>query len=301
MIGIILPFHNEEKVFNFFLDHLNDNLKKLNLKFLLIFIDDFSSDNTIDVIKNFTFHKNISFRLIRNFSNLGNQKSIKAGLDYAIKNYKTVSKFIIMDTDGEDDPANIKDLIENSNDNSIVVAKRGTRTNSFLFLFFYKIYKIFFKILIGKKLDFGNYSIISKDVANHLVHLNFVHYSAFLLKLKYQIKKIKIDRAKRISGNSKVNFDFLIYHALFSILEVSEILFLRILRLFIIITTLLVLMAFYILHIKFIVGITVPGWASLLLSGFFISELIIINTIILGLMLIYNSKLNHEIRYNEIL
>jgi len=301
MIGIILPFHNEEKVFNFFLNDLNDNLSKLKFDFKLIFIDDFSSDKTIDIIKNFNFHKNISFNIIRNFSNLGNQKSIKSGLDYAIKNHKTISKFIIMDTDGEDNPANIKDLIENSDNNSIVVAKRGSRINSFLFLFSYKIYKIFFKILIGKKLDFGNYSIISRNVANHLVHLNFVHYSAFLLKLKYQIKKIKIDRAKRISGNSKVNFNFLIYHALFSILEVSEILFLRILKLFIILTVLLTFLAFYILYVKFIVGITVPGWASILLSGFFISELIIINTIILGLMLIYNSKLNHEIRYNEVL
>lgn len=301
MVGIILPFYNEEKIFKFFLNDLNDNLSKLNFNFKLIFIDDFSSDKTIDVIKNYIFNKNISIKIIRNFSNLGNQKSIKAGLDYAIKNHKTISKFIIMDTDGEDNPANIKDLIENSNGNSIVVAKRGTRSNSFLFLFLYKIYKIFFKILIGKKLDFGNYSIISRDVANHLVHLNFVHYSAFLLKLKFEIKKIKFDRAKRISGNSKVNFDFLIYHALFSILEVSEILFLRILRLFTIITVILTLLAFYILYVKFIISIAVPGWASLLLSGFFISELIVINTIILGLMLIYNSKLNHEIKYNEVL
>ena len=300
MIGIILPFHNEEEIFSFFLDDLNVNLTNLNHEFLLIFVDDFSTDKTIDVIKNYTFNKNISFKIIRNLSNLGNQKSIKAGLDYTIKNHKAVNKFIIMDTDGEDNPANIKDLLIQSKDNSIVVAKRGARTNSFLFLFLYKIYKIFFKILIGKSLDFGNYSIISRDVANHLVHLNFVHYSAFLLKSKYQIIKIKIDRAKRIAGKSKVNFNFLLYHAIFSILEVSEILFIRILRIFLIFSTLLLLTSLYILYLKFIIFTTIPGWASLLLVGFFISELVITNTIILGLMLIYNLNLNHETKYREI-
>ena len=235
MIGIILPFYNEEKIFEIFLNDLNDNLGQLNFDFKLIFIDDFSSDKTTDVIKNFIFYKNISFKIIRNFSNQGHQKSIKSGLQFLIKNFKEVKKIIVMDTDGEDNPANIKELLIQSDENSIVVAKRGTRKNNLYFIFFYNIYKILFNILIGKKLNYGNYSIISNNIASQLVRKNFVHYPSSLLKFKENIKKVKINRSKRIDSKSKVNFNFLIYHALFSIIEMSELFFLRILRLFIII------------------------------------------------------------------
>ena len=48
----------------------------------------------------------------------------------------------------------------NTDNNSIVVAKRSTRSEGLKFLTFYNIYKLIFKILSGKVIDFGNFCYI---------------------------------------------------------------------------------------------------------------------------------------------
>ena len=72
-----------------------------------------------------------------------------------------------MDGDGEDRPVEIKDLIEKafqSKDIS-VVAKRIKRSEGPIFQFLYEAHKILTLIFTGKKINFGNYTCLTKKDA----------------------------------------------------------------------------------------------------------------------------------------
>ena len=83
--------------------------------------------------------------------NIGNQRAIAVGLNYAAENFKN-SKVIVMDSDGEDRPDFIPVLLDtlSKDDVDIVVAPRTTRKTNLKFKILYKFYKIFFGILTGK-------------------------------------------------------------------------------------------------------------------------------------------------------
>ena len=299
MILIIIPFFNEEKAIEGFLKKLTDSTNRIKENFNLIFIDDFSFDITSQIIEKFSFSNNVKYTILKNNANSGNQYSINSGINFIFNNKLDFEKLIIMDSDGEDDPLMIEKLLHYSVKSEVVVAKRGTRNESKFVQILYYLYKVIFRLLTGLKLDFGNFTLISRNVAQEIFTKSFVHYPASLLKLKYNILRIKIDKGTRIGGSSSTNFQFLVYHAIFSIMEMSEFFFFRIIKLFIVLFVLLFILSGYILYTKFILGITISGWASLSLIGVVISELVILNTLLLGIMIIYSFKKSEKIEFKQ--
>ena len=55
MISIIVTCFNESEIINEFIITLNKEISKINEKFELIFVDNKSSDNTLEIIKNGSF------------------------------------------------------------------------------------------------------------------------------------------------------------------------------------------------------------------------------------------------------
>ena len=82
---------------------------------------------------------------------------------------------------------------------SVVVAKRKNRSESFLFKLFYLLYKALFKLLTGKSIHFGNFSIFSSSVVNKLILSQNIwnNFPATLLSLKLPIFSIDTDRGER--------------------------------------------------------------------------------------------------------
>ena len=193
-LALIIPFYNESKILNSFLVNLNKELQSFEGLVLIVFIDDNSFDNSSEIVDNFIFNQNISFVILKHILNSGNQKALKTGFNYLSNiDFKRV---LVMDSDGEDDPRNIASLLRIDGD--IIVASRGTRNESLVFKALYFIYKAFFRLLINKSLDFGNFTLVSKKIATELTKLNFIHYPASILKLKSPINRIKLNKAKRL-------------------------------------------------------------------------------------------------------
>ena len=139
-LAIILPFYNESEIIESFLESLNNELKLLDSNILIVFIDDRSNDNSINLISKFPFNNNISFVILKHLVNSGHQQAIKTGLSYLSK--IDFQRVLIMDSDGEDDPKNIHALINTKGD--IVVATRGLRHESYffnrLYIFYIRLY-----------------------------------------------------------------------------------------------------------------------------------------------------------------
>ena len=220
---ILTPVYNDWKNLNNLLSKINKLfINKVKQKFDLIVVDDSSKEKIIFRKQSFQSIKNI--RILKNYENLGSQRSIAIGLKYIKKIYRNNYQLIIIDSDGQDNPDGILKLIKKFNKtNSCVVAKRGQRRESLWFKTCYEIYCLLIFILSFKKIRFGNFSILRFEDVNNILRNNNL-WGAFPPTLSLNLKKISfitIDREKRYSGNSKMNFFGLFYHAMrvFSVLR----------------------------------------------------------------------------------
>jgi len=116
-ISVVVPIYNEEENVIPLYEEIKKSLLDLNRPYEIIFVDDGSKDKTLDLIKSLHPLKILSFR--RNF---GQTAALSAGFDASEGDI-----VISMDGDLQNDPADIKNLIEKLNEGFDVVC--GWRKN----------------------------------------------------------------------------------------------------------------------------------------------------------------------------
>ena len=130
-----------------------------------------------------------------------------------------------MDSDGEDRPEELKELIKKSlqNPDRSVVAKRVKRSEGIFFKFLYQAHKLITLISTGKNINFGNYScLLKKDVNKISIEKSL--WSSFSGSLKFHLRdlvSIESIRGIRYFGPSKMSLYNLIIHS-FSIIGVFK-------------------------------------------------------------------------------
>jgi len=103
-LSLIIPFYNEEKNLSLLARELNSVLPSLNKSFEIIFIDDGSTDNSYNVLKDIVKD---NWKIIKFRKNFGQTAAWAAGLDNA-----KGEVIVIMDSDLENDPNDISKLLE---------------------------------------------------------------------------------------------------------------------------------------------------------------------------------------------
>ncbi len=105
-ISIIVPCYNEEAALPLFYEELQKNLKDFNnnVSFEILFVNDGSKDNTINVIKDLASKDN-QIKYISFSRNFGKESAIYAGLENASGDYVS-----IMDADLQDPPSLLKEM-----------------------------------------------------------------------------------------------------------------------------------------------------------------------------------------------
>ena len=173
--------------------------------------------------------------------NLGSQKSIAIGLKY-LENKKISQIITIMDSDGEDDPSKINEMINEAERNldCVVTSNRTSRKESFIFKILYMFHKLLTFVLSSHWISYGNFSSFhSKNLSDILKNNKaWLAYSS-AVSLNCRIKRVYAKRRERYYGQSKVNFLGLVLHSLrvISVLHLNVILFsLSYLSIFILIT-----------------------------------------------------------------
>lgn len=79
-ISVIVPFLNEEKALPIFCETMNDYVRKLSFPVEFIFVNDGSTDNSLNVLKKSTFAEGISAKIINLSRNYGFHSAVRAGL-----------------------------------------------------------------------------------------------------------------------------------------------------------------------------------------------------------------------------
>lgn len=214
-IIILIPTYNDCKSLRRLLSNINKyfNNEKITLEILII--NDCSSEKYY--LQDLKLKNIRSIKIIDLKKNVGSQKAIFIGLN-KISKLKKRSTIVVMDSDGEDDPAKISKLASraNQNDDAIVFALRKKRLETFFFQLLNKFRLLITFLLTGKYLNFGNFSAFSnKNLKNLIKNKNLsIAYCSGVVKNHLKINLVSIPKRKRYHGISKVSFFFLIKHSI---------------------------------------------------------------------------------------
>jgi glycosyltransferase involved in cell wall biosynthesis len=241
------------------------------LKFKVVVVDDCSSLLESDFIElsNFSTSGTISeFNFHRLRQNLGNQGAVAKGLRFAFDKSTVGDYFIVMDSDGEDSPKDILKLIEFSGKNELVVAQRAKQKSNINLRLWHILFKITLKFLTGKKLDFGNFSLVSYNTASILLSNSSIaiSYVGCLLKSNIVITRVKLKRGKRFHGVSKTGKDGLLVWGFLIMSVFSDRIFAKLLRVGVVFGGICSLGVLVVLYMRLFTNLAIPGWSGLMVA-----------------------------------
>lgn len=163
-IAIVIPCYNEEDNVKAVYDRLTEVLNSTNYQYDLIFVNDGSTDNTLNELLKL-YEKDPKVKIIDLSRNFGKEIALSAGLDYA-----DADAVIPFDADLQDPPEVILDFLSKFEEGYDVVnaVRRKRDGETFLKKFtskaFYRIINKLADIEIPQ--DVGDFRLISKDALN---------------------------------------------------------------------------------------------------------------------------------------
>ncbi|PHR29042.1 MAG: glycosyltransferase [Desulfotalea sp.] len=127
LISIVIPLLNEEENIPYLYDELNEVMGAIDADYELIFINDGSTDKSLDALK--VLQKKDEHVVVVNFrKNFGQTAAMAAGFDYALGDV-----IITMDADLQNDPRDIPLLLEKIKEgNDVVTGWRYDRKDAFI-------------------------------------------------------------------------------------------------------------------------------------------------------------------------
>ena len=217
---ILIPIYNDWESLNKLILEIDDNIKQIkNFSFDCFIINDASNIKHIKLDK----PKNLGSLKIFNMKiNKGHARCNAFGIRYVCEN-ENFDYLILMDGDGEDRPIEIKSLINMilQEPDKSVVAKRVKRSEGSFFQLLYQMHKLLTLVFTGKKVNFGNYSCLTKKEAEILSSKKSLwsSYSGTVKKYLKSFNEINSIRGSRYFGPSKMSILNLLLHS-FSIIAV---------------------------------------------------------------------------------
>lgn len=210
-ISIIIPAYNEEESLPFLYERLEKLIDSItNYEFEVLFVNDGSKDNTLNLIKEYR-EKDNRISYVDFSRNFGKEIGMIAGLDYA-----TGDAVIFMDADLQDPPELIPEMIkywEEGYDD--VYAQRKSRAGeTFLKKFtskmYYKVLQALTPVPIQK--DTGDFRLLDRRCVNALKKLRETdrNSKSMFSWIGYKKKAVLYDRDARIAGKTKWNYKKLV-------------------------------------------------------------------------------------------
>jgi polyisoprenyl-phosphate glycosyltransferase len=286
-ISVVSPVYRAEKLIQPLVERLISALEKITPSFEIILVDDCGPDNSWQKIVE---QSNLDSRVkgVKLSRNFGQHYAITAGLDQCEGDW-----IVVMDCDLQDQPEEIIKLYNKALEGyDVVLARRYDRKDNFFKKIFSKLFYNSLGYLTGSKQDssIANFGIYRRKVIDAICTLReSIRYFPTMVKwVGFHATAIDIEHAERTEGNSSYNLKRLINLALDIILAYSD----KPLRITIKVGVTISIFSFIAslatLYRALIGAIEVTGYASLIISIWFLSGLIIS---ILGIVGLYIGKI----------
>lgn len=201
-ISVVIPVFNEEENVEDLYKEVLETCTKNSYNFEIIFVDDGSSDKTAEIIKRFSPVCLISLR-----KNFGQTAAMDAGIKHAKNEY-----IVTMDGDGQNDPADIPEMIAYLEENHLDVVSgwRKKRKDSFGKRFISRGANLFRSLLIkdGIKDSGCSLKVYKKECFNQVSLYGEMHrFIPAILKIKgFKVGQVEVHHRPRTKGTTKYNW-----------------------------------------------------------------------------------------------
>lgn len=287
LISIVVPCYNEQETIKLFHKEIDDVSKNISADFEFIFVNDGSKDDTLKILKELSSQdkrvKYISFS--RNF---GKEAAMLAGFKSAKGDYVAV-----MDSDLQDPPKLIPEMLEYLNDGyDCVATRRVTRKGeppirSFFARLFYKLINKISKVeIVDGARDFRLMTAQMKDAILSLCEYNRFSKGIFSW-VGFNTKWLEYENIERAAGETKWNFWKLFLYSIDGIVAFSTMPLVLSSLFGILFCLISAIMIVVIIAKTLIFGDPVSGWPSLACIIFFIGG---IQLLCIGIIGQYLSK-----------
>ncbi len=291
-LSVVIPVLNEETLIQELITRVTLNCKMITDDYEIIIVDDGSQDNTwLKISEASNLNKKIKgLKFSRNF---GHHYALTAGL------HETIGEWVVvMDGDLQDRPEVIPDLYKKSQEGyDVVFVSRKNRPERIYYQALQKIFYWFLKSLSGLNFDSSqaNFSIINRKVVDAFKSFpeNARFYGSTIMWLGFKRSKIFADHGKRLSGKPSYTLKKRLRLASDIILSFSERPLKFAIGVGIILSTISIFVAAWIIYAAISWGYSVTGWTSLIFSIFFFSGIILV---FLGIIGIYLGRVFQEVK-----
>jgi polyisoprenyl-phosphate glycosyltransferase len=198
--------------------------------------------------------------------NVGSQRAIAVGLSHVFET-KSADAVVIMDSDGEDRPGDLIQLIEafaGQKEPQVIFAARVKRSESWLFRVCYQFYRALHFFLTGYGIRFGNFSLVPRALLGRLVvdpNL-WLHFAATVVASRIPYTTIPTRRGVRLHGKSKLNLPSLVIHGIAAISCYNELVGVRLIFCSLGLSVILTSLIAAVVLIRLATIWAIPGWAT---------------------------------------
>ena len=292
-ISAIVPSYNEEKNVPLIYERLTSTLSQISDDYEIIFVNDCSKDNTLEVIKQLS-KKDSHVKYISFSRNFGHQIAVSAGLDLC-----KGEAVVIIDGDLQDPPELILEMYKKYQEGyKVVYAKRKTREGETWFK--KATAKLFYRFLaamtsIEIPVDVGDFRLIDQVIVNHLRNMpeKSKYIRGKISWIGYKQTFVEYHRDARLYGKTNYPLKKMLRLAFDGITAFSD-KPLKMASAIGIISAILSLLAIvYALISHFIFDSAVSGWTSLIISVLFIGG---VQLITIGIIGEYIARINNDVR-----
>ena len=288
-ISVVVPCYNEEDSIKCFYDEIKKIEKRFKRKkvvFEIIFIDDGSIDNTLNIIKDLS-RKDKTIKYISFSRNFGKEAAMYAGLENSVGDYVTV-----IDVDLQDPPEllfEMYDSIKNEGYDSVGVRRVNRKGEPLIRSFFARIfYKLINKMSKVEMVDGArDYRLMKREMVNAIVSMKeYNRYSKGLFSfVGYKTKWLEYENIERRNGETKWSFCKLFLYAIDGIVAFTTAP-LMIATIIGVLFCILSFIAIIVIIVRTLIwSDPTSGWPSMVCIMFFLSGIQLFCTGIIGLYL----------------
>lgn len=285
---VVIPCYNEEEVLFETAKRIKIKMKDMIEKNIVssdsrvVFVNDGSKDKTWQMIEQL-HEEDILFSGINLSRNRGHQNALLAGL-MTVKDHCDVS--ISMDADLQDDIDAMDKMMEKySQGKDIVYGVRSARTTDTFFKRFTaeSFYKVMEKLGANTVFNHADYRLMSKKALEGLAEFKEVNLflRGLVPMIGYKTDIVTYERSERFAGESKYPLSKMLAFAFEGITSLSV----KLIRLITVSGFLMIFISiifFFYSIISYFFGDVSKGWASLMISMWFIGGMIMMSLGIVG-------------------
>lgn len=297
VLSIIVPVYNEELALDSFFKKIEEELRNLDVSWEIICINDGSSDRSFEKLQSHA-REDGRIKILDLSRNFGKEAALTAGLDHA-----SGEAAICMDVDLQDPPELIGPMLDKWREGyEVVYATRTSRPSDgplkrISAERFYGAYNLISSVKIPE--NTGDFRLMDRKVLDALSSVN--ERNRFMKGLfawvGFKSAAVEFERPARCEGASKWNFWKLWNFALDGLTSFSTLP----LRAWTYVGLLIALLSFvfasFIVMRTLLYGVTVPGYASVMVVLLFLGGLQMIS---LGIIGEYLGRVYEEVKQRPI-